>query len=179
MKKDELTSENNCRRCPVAYSRKRSDFDAVNCKRWQMLKLDVSCFGPNCYVFLLFFQFFIRIPDRSIGHSVTQQNAVNVVRVPDWFPWHRDHRGTCFVGGEQIFWRPFRRWKELHKKVCYMKYLPCWFLTSQCNRPGSIYLALVYTTQVNSTFRGRWLASSEVYYSSSATVCSFNAGMIQ
>ena len=27
---------------------------------------------------------------------------------------------------------------------------------------AAIYLLLVYTTQVNSTFRARWLASSEV-----------------
>ena len=27
---------------------------------------------------------------------------------------------------------------------------------------GELYLLLVYTTQVNSTFRARWLASSEV-----------------
>ena len=33
VKKDEFTSENDCRRCPVAFSRKCSHLDAVNCKR--------------------------------------------------------------------------------------------------------------------------------------------------
>lgn len=130
-----LTRKNYRGRCTVAFSGKCSNFDAVNCKRFQITELERKSIRSNCDVFFPFTQLFIRVSECSISHCITQQYAMNIIWIPNRFPRHRDRRGSEFADALDVFWRPSRSCEGITKVLGYrtnwLHSFPLFFLNLQ------------------------------------------------